>query len=132
MRNLYSFLLLSLLATQFASGEEETKRQIELIQTLPVEAQDAKLASEFEKAYGSRLQIKQTVTAMKIAPDVFQNAVKSAVRELENTMVGTCAKEMTASLKIDAKGSWQIIEVGLGGTLEVKISNPEFGKKCFR
>ena len=60
----------------------------------------------------------------------FTDAIKDAIKTFEKSMKGTCAQEMTVSLKVEAKGKWAIVEVGIGSTVTVKINNPDKPDNC--
>lgn len=65
-----------------------------------------------------------------IENSIFQNAIKNAVKELENSISNTCAKKMIVSLNVETSGNWKIVGVGLRGAFEIEIMNPKFPSNC--
>lgn len=66
----------------------------------------------------------------KVEDLTFQKSVKTAVKELEKSISGTCARKITVNLYIEASGGWKIIGIGLKGGIEVEIMNPDFPNSC--
>ena len=66
----------------------------------------------------------------KIEVGVFEGIVKSAIQTLENSMRGTCAKEMETSISVTAEGKWAVVGVAVTGAMKLLILNPEMPKKC--
>jgi hypothetical protein len=64
--------------------------------------------------------------------DIFRRAIQSAILEMQGGLSGTCAKEMVVSIRVEAKGNWKIVEVGVTGTVQIRILNPSLPSNCAR
>ena len=64
------------------------------------------------------------------AGDVLAKVAQAPIMAVENVLKGTCAKEAKISLYADGEGKIYIVNLGVGGSMEVVISNPKKGKYC--
>lgn len=128
MKHSLAFFLASFVVLSAHAAEKE---YIEIIQ-FPVSSKGMEVPTAVFKMDSNTAVATMKAEREKIEKSVFQKAVQSAIKELEGSMSGTCARSMTVTLKVDATGKWAIVEVGIGGTLEVEIFNPKFPKSCAR
>lgn len=65
-----------------------------------------------------------------VSTDIFEKTIKEAIQVLENSMRGTCAKEMETNISVTAEGKWAVVGVSITGAVKLLIANPDMLKKC--
>ncbi len=123
--------LLAILCLLGASNVFAETKEPEYIDIIQYESSTLKIPANVGMTNGNMVSVPvMKAETKRIEKSLFQKTIQNAIKELEGTLVGTCARKMTVALKIEASGKYAVAEIGIGGSIEVEILNPDLPKKC--
>jgi len=122
----FSLIAILVSSIRIASAQQGKVLLYETLQEVKSDTALAEATFQQKKKNGALKE--SAVKAVEVG--VFEKAVQGAIRSLENSIKGTCVREMETSISVTAEGNWSVVGVSITGAMKLIILNPEMLKTC--